>query len=118
MIKFGEKTQLTSIIDDWSPYYIKRVKAVMDGTWEQVDVWAGIPDGEVVMAPYTNMPDDVAALAAATEASIKDGSFHPFTGPVMKQDGSEWLKEGEVADDGALLGMNFYVKGVDDKLPE
>lgn len=118
MIKFGEKTQLTSIIDDWSPYYIKRVKAVMDGTWEQVDVWAGIPDGEVVMAPYTNMPDDVAALAAATEASIKDGSFHPFTGPVMKQDGSEWLKEGEVADDGSLLGMNFYVKGVDDTLPQ
>ena len=118
MIKFGEKTQLTSIIDNWAPYYVKRVKAVMDGTWEQVDVWAGIPDGEVVMAPYTNMPDDVAALAAATEASIKDGSFHPFTGPVMKQDGTEWLKAGEVSDDGALLGMNFYVKGVDDKLPE
>ncbi len=118
MIKFGEKTQLTSIVDNWAPYYVKRVKAVMDDTWEQVDVWAGIPEGEVEMAPYTNMPDDVAAMAAETEEKIRKGEFHPFTGPVKKQDGSDWLAEGEVADDGTLLGMNFYVQGVDDQLPQ
>ena len=54
MFKFGEKTQLTAIVDDWAPYYIKRVKAVVDGTWEQVDVWHGMAEGDVVMAPYTN----------------------------------------------------------------
>jgi basic membrane protein A and related proteins len=118
MIKFGPETQLTSIVDNWAPYYIERVKAVMDGTWAQQDVWKGIQDGEVVMAPYTNMPDDVKALAAETEAKIKAGTFEPFTGPVKKQDGSEWLKAGEKADDGTLLGMNFYVFGVDDKLPQ
>lgn len=118
MIKFGEKTQLTSIIDDWGPYYIERVKAVMDGTWKQVDVWHGMKEGHVVMAPYTNMPDDVKKLAEETEAKIKDGSFNPFTGPIKKQDGSEWLKAGEVAEDGVLLGLNFYVAGVDDKLPQ
>ena len=118
MIKFGPETQLTSIIDNWAPYYIKRVKAVLDGTWEQVDVWAGMPEGEVVMAPYTNMPEDVAKLAAETEAKIIAGTFHPFTGPVKKQDGSDWLAAGEVADDGTLLGMNFYIAGVDDTLPQ
>jgi simple sugar transport system substrate-binding protein len=35
-----------------------------------------------------------------------------------KQDGTEWLKDGEVAEDGVVLQMNFYVKGVDDKLPQ
>jgi simple sugar transport system substrate-binding protein len=118
MIKFGEGTQLTAIIDNWAPYYIKRVKAVMDGTWEQVDVWAGMGDGEVVMAPYTNMPEDVAKLAEETAAKISSGGFNPFTGPISKQDGTEWLKAGEVSDDGTLLGMNFYVKGVDDTLPK
>ncbi len=118
MIKFGPETQLTSIVDNWAPYYIERVKAVMDGTWKQQDVWKGIQDGEVVMAPYTNMPDDVKALATETEAKIKSGAFEPFTGPIKKQDGSEWLKEGEKSDDGTLLGMNFYVFGVDDKLPQ
>ncbi|PSM20313.1 MULTISPECIES: BMP family ABC transporter substrate-binding protein [Nitratireductor] len=118
MIKFGPETQLTSIIDDWAPYYIERVKAVMDGTWEQHDVWHGMAEGHVVMAPYANMPDEVKKAAEETEAKIKSGEFDPFTGPIMKQDGSEWLKEGEVAEEGVLLGMNFYVKGVDDKLPQ
>jgi basic membrane protein A and related proteins len=118
MIAFGPETQLTSIIDDWGPYYVERVKAVIDGTWEQVDVWDGMAEGHVVMAPYTNMPDDVKALAEETEAKIKSGEFNPFTGPVMKQDGTEWLADGVVAEDGELLGLNFYVAGVDDQLPQ
>jgi basic membrane protein A and related proteins len=118
MIKFGPETQLTSIIDDWGHYYTERVKAVMDGTWAQHDVWEGMAEEHVVMAPYTNMPDDVKAAAADIEAKIKSGEFNPFTGPVMKQDGSEWLKDGEVAEDGVLLGLNFYVAGVDDQLPQ
>ncbi len=118
MIEFGKETQLTSIIDDWGPYYVERVKAVMDGNWEQQDVWHGMDHGNVVMAPFTNMPDDVKALAEATTAKITAGEFDPFTGPITKQDDSEWLKDGEKADLGTLLGMNFYVKGVDDTLPQ
>jgi simple sugar transport system substrate-binding protein len=117
MINFGKETQLTAIVDNWGPYYTERVKAVVDGTWSQIDVWGGMKEGHVVMAPYTNMPDDVKAAAEAAEAKIK-GGFEPFTGPVTKQDGSEWLKEGERADNGVLLGLNFYVKGVDDQLPK
>jgi simple sugar transport system substrate-binding protein len=69
------------------------------------------------MAPYTNVPDEVAKEAEATVEKIK-GGWNPYTGPITRQDGSEWLKEGEVADDQTLLGMNFYVKGIDDKLPQ
>lgn len=118
MIKFGPETQLTSIIDNWGPYYTKQVKAVMDGTWKQSDTWAGMAEGNVVMAPFTNMPDDVAKMAAETTAKITSGELEPFTGPITKQDGTVWLKEGEKAEIGTLLGMSFYVKGVDDKLPQ
>jgi basic membrane protein A and related proteins len=118
MIGAGPKTQLTAIVDTWGPYYIKRTQALLDGKWETTGSWDGIKDGTVVMAPYTNMPDDVKAMATETEAKIKSGELKPFTGPVMKQDGTEWLKAGESSDDGTLLGMNFYVKGVDDKLPQ
>jgi simple sugar transport system substrate-binding protein len=118
MIKFGPETQLTSIMDNWGPYYTERVKAVMDGSWKQVDVWGGMAEGHVVMAPYTNMPDDVKALATEIEGKIKSKAFDPFTGPITKQDGTEWLKAGEVAEPGVLLGLNFYVKGVDDTLPQ
>ena len=118
MIEAGPETQLTAIIDSWGPYYIKRTQAVMDGTWKSQSTWDGIETGILSMAPYTNMPDDVKQMAMETEAKITSGELHPFTGPIKKQDGSEWLKDGEVADDGTLLGMNFYVMGVDDELPQ
>ncbi len=117
MINFGKETQLTAIIDDWGPYYIRRVQAVIDGTWEQVDVWEGMHHGHVVMAPFTNMSDDVKANAESTVSMIVNDGFDPFTGPVMKQDGSQWLSDGQVADPGEVLGMNFYVEGVDGQLP-
>jgi simple sugar transport system substrate-binding protein len=117
MIKFAPNAQLTSLTDEWGPYYISRVQAALDGTWKPDNVWLGIKDGAVKLAPFTNMPDDVKAMAEATEKKIA-GGWNPFTGPVSKQDGSPWLKDGEVADDATLLGMNFYVKGIDDKLPQ
>lgn len=117
MIKFAPNAQLTSLTDEWGPYYISRVQAALDGTWKPDNVWLGIKDGAVKLAPFTNMPDDVKAMAEATTKKIADG-WNPFTGPIAKQDGTPWLKDGEVADDGTLLGMNFYVKGVDDKLPQ
>ena len=118
MIKFAEKSQLTAIIDDWAPYYVARVQAVMDGTWKSQDTWDGMGPGMVAMAPYTNLPDDVVAMAQETQAKITSGEFHPFTGPIHKQDGSMAIGEGEALDDGVLAGMNWYVKGIDDKLPQ
>ena len=118
MIKFAPDSQLTSIIDDWAPYYVRRVQAVLDGTWKSEDTWDGMGPGMVAMAPYTNLPDDVVAMAKETQAKITSGEFHPFTGPIDKQDGSMAIGEGEVLDDGVLAGMNWYVKGVDDKLPQ
>src|ERR1700760_2173607 len=118
MIKFGPKTQLTSIMDNWAPYYIARVKAELDGAWKSEDEWGGLKSKMVVMAPYTNMPDDVKKLAEDTEAGIIDGKVLPFKCPVVGQDGKDVeCKGGDRLDDGQVLGMNFYVKGIDDKFP-
>ena len=118
MIKFAPDSQLTAIIDNWAPYYVARARAALDGTWESIDTWDGMGPGMVQMAPYTNLPDDVVAMAKEAEARITSGEFHPFTGPIYRQDGTMAIGEGEVLDDGTLLGMNWYVKGVDDELPK
>jgi basic membrane protein A and related proteins len=118
MIKFGPKTQLTAIIDNWGPYYTERAKLALDGKWTSTDTWGGLGSKMVVMAPYTNMPDDVKKLAEDTEAQIASGKLHPFKCPVVAQDGSAVeCKGGTHLDDGQILGMNYYVKGVDDKVP-
>ncbi len=115
---FAPKATLTSIVDNWDGYYISRVQAVMDGTWKSGDTWGGLKAGMVEMAAYTNMPDDVIALAKNTEEAIKTGAVHPFRGPIKDQDGKLRVKEGEFLDDGALLGMDWYVEGVEGKLPK
>jgi len=118
MIKFGEKTQLTAIVDNWAPYYIERVKEQLAGTWKTGDTWGGLGSKLVVMAPYTNMPDDVKKMAEDTEAAIAGGKLHPFKCPVYGQDGKAVeCKGGDHLADSQILGMNFYVKGVDDKFP-
>jgi simple sugar transport system substrate-binding protein len=118
MIEFGPNAQLTAIIDNWAPYYIERVEAVIDGTWESQDTWGGFKSGMVEMAEYSDaIPADVLAEAKAAQEAIEAGELHPFTGPIRKQDGTVWLEEGETASDEALLGMNFYVQGMEGQLP-
>jgi basic membrane protein A and related proteins len=119
MERFAPKGQLTAIVDNWSDYYVARTKAVLDGTWKSQDLWGGIDAHMVVMSPYKNMPDDVKKMAEETEAAIKSGKLNPFKCPVLKQDGSQVECKGNGAlSDEQVLGMNFYVKGIDDKLPQ
>lgn len=101
MINFAPNTQLTAIKDMWGPYYISRVQAVLDGTWESSDTWGGMDTGMVQMAPYTNMAPELAAHAAEIEHSIRTGAFKPF---------------GDTPD-GELLGMMKYLDGIDAVLP-
>jgi basic membrane protein A len=119
MTRFAPKAQLTSIVDDWSGYYIERTKAVLDGTWKSTDTWHGMKDGMVVMAPYANMPADVKAMAEKTAAGIKDGSVLPFACPVVDQSGKTVeCKGGKTLDDGQILSMNWYVQGIEGSVPK
>jgi basic membrane protein A len=118
MAEYAPKPRISSIIDEWAPYYIEQVQAVIDGTWEAKSTWDGIAEGMVGIGEFSEaIPEDVRAEAEALKQSIVDGSYHPFTGPLNKQDGSPWLAEGEVAEDGALAGMDFYVEGVTGEIP-
>ena len=117
-INFAPKAQLTAVINNWDSYYVARTKAVMDGSWKSEDVWGGLKAGMVSMARYTNMPADVSKLAKKTEVAISSGKLHPFQGPVISQDGKVMAVAGSVIDDGTLLGMDWYVEGVEGKLPK
>jgi len=118
MAAFKDGPRVTSIIDNWAPYYIERVRAVMDGTWESVDTWDGMDTGMVEMGEMTDkIPADIQAEAQAMMDAIAAGEYKPFTGPINKQDGSVWLAEGETADDGTLLTMDFYIEGVTGDIP-
>jgi simple sugar transport system substrate-binding protein len=91
----------------------------MNGTWKTDDTWGGIKSGMVGIGPFADfVPKDVVAMAEKTIEDIKSGALHPFQGPIKDQSGKLVVKEGEVIPDGELLGMNWYVEGVDGKLPK
>jgi len=116
-IKFAPKAQLTATIDNWGPYYIKKVQQVIDGNWQVEDYFGHMNEGAVGMADFTNMPADVAAKAQEVKDAISNGEYFAFTGPLYDNTGTLQLKAGEIADDMHLNTMMYYVEGIDAKVP-
>lgn len=117
---FCPNAHLTAIIDDWGPYYTQRAKDLVDGSWTSSDTWGGMNTGMVAMSDYNKklMSTELIQEVINMEIAIKDGTLHAFKGPIYNQAGELVIPEGEVADDGMLLGMSFYVQGIDGDIPQ
>lgn len=119
MSKYGPKAHLTASTHNWAGYYLERTEAVLSGSWTSGSTWSGIKAGMVQLAPMNSaVPKDVADLVAAKEKAIASGELHPFQGPVNDQAGKVRVAEGTSMPDAELLVMNYYVQGVQGKLPK
>jgi simple sugar transport system substrate-binding protein len=118
MSKYGPNAQLTAVTHNWGDFYTKTVQSVLDGKWKSESPWMGVKEGVIRMAPVSKaVPQDVADQMKKVEADIRAGSFHPFTGPIKDNEGKERLAAGKVMDDATLNKMDYYVEGVQGKLP-
>jgi simple sugar transport system substrate-binding protein len=119
MSSFAPKAHLASNIVDWGPYYKKAVKEVMDGTWkgEQRTIW-GKPEGtNDVIKMNEVIPEATRKKAQEALDGIKSSSIDPFTGPIVDNAGKERLPKGEKASQDWKDKVDFYVKGVEGKVP-
>ncbi|HEY9348735.1 MAG TPA: BMP family ABC transporter substrate-binding protein [Inquilinus sp.] len=114
MRNFAPKAQLTSIVDNWGPYYVERVQAVLDGSWKTSSIWWGFKHGMVTLAPYNEaLPAEVVAAAEKTKADIIAGTLDPFAGPIKNQKGELVVPEGKALSDDEIAKMDWYVEGVE-----
>ena len=118
MTAYGPKAHLASAIINWTPYYMKATKDALEGTWTTGGVWWGVKEGAIdIVSIAEDVPAETKAKVDAVRAGLKDGSFSIWKGPLVDNTGKTLLKKDEVADDKFLSGVNFYVKGVEGKVP-
>ncbi len=118
MSAFAPKAHLGSAVINWTPYYTKVVEDTLAGNWQGGNYWWGVKEGAMDLVKIADqVPQDIKDKVEKAKAGMKDGSFAVWTGPIKDNTGKEVLAAGQVADDGFLRGINFYVNGVEGKVP-
>ncbi|MES2935931.1 MAG: BMP family ABC transporter substrate-binding protein [Pseudomonadota bacterium] len=119
MSKFGPKAHLGSAAINWAPYYNKIVGDVLAGSWKSGETWNGVKEGAInIVSPNATLPADVKTLLDEKIAAIKEGKLHPFTGPIVNQEGKEVVAAGKIIEEKDLKSLNYYVKGVEGSIPK
>ncbi|MFY9514033.1 MAG: BMP family ABC transporter substrate-binding protein [Rubrivivax sp.] len=119
MSAYAPDAHLASAVINWAPYYIAATRAALDGSWKGGSgTWWGVKEGAIdIVSISDKVPADTKEQIEKVKAGLKDGSFVIWKGPILGQDGKEVVKKDEVADDKFMSGINFYVKGVEGKVP-
>ena len=108
------KQWLTASVYNWGPYYLKRIKAAMNGTWKPGFYYGSINDGFTKLAPFgPRVSAKTRAAIAAKKKAIQTGKFYEFEGPLYDQSGKLMVPAGKrlkVLPD--LYSMQWLVKGV------
>ncbi|MFZ2218087.1 MAG: BMP family ABC transporter substrate-binding protein [Rhodoferax sp.] len=119
MTAYGPKAHLASAVIDWGPYYIKSTREALDGTWKGNEgAWWGVKEGAIdIVSIAEDVPAETKAKVEEVKAGLKDGTFSIWKGPIMDNTGKVQIEKDAVADDKFLGGLNFFVKGVEGKVP-
>jgi simple sugar transport system substrate-binding protein len=118
MSAFAPKAHLGSCVLKWGVYYEKAFNDVLNGTWKtEVTKW-GVKEG---MTDFVKVADFVPEAAkeklAEARDGLKTGALAVFKGPIVDSSGKEVLAKDVVADDQWKGAINFFVKGVEGKVP-
>jgi len=111
--KFAPKSWLTAAVYNWGPYYLKRVKAAMNGTWKTGNYYGSLKDGFTKLAPYgKGVSAATKKLIAQQKALLVSGKWNEFSGPIYDQKGKLRIPKGKRPTFDDLYSMSYLVKGV------
>ena len=119
MTAYGPKAHLASAVINWGPYYSKATKEALDGTWKGgTGVWWGVKEGAIdIVSIAEDVPADIKTKVEEVKKGLADGSYVIWKGPITDNKGKVQIAKDAAADDKFLSGLNFYVKGVEGKIP-
>ncbi|KNZ34561.1 MAG: membrane protein [Methylibium sp. NZG] len=118
MSAVAPKAHLASAMVIWGGYYKKAVREAMDGTWKSERTVWGVKEGQNDLIKINEaVPEETRKKVEEVKAGMKAGTFEVFTGPIVGSDGKELLAKGVAADQAWKDKVDFYVKGVEGKVP-
>jgi basic membrane protein A len=110
---FAPKSWLTAAVYNWGPYYLKRVRAAMNGSWKTGFYYGNLKDRFVDIAPYgPSVSAKTKAMIARKKAQLISGKFYEFAGPLWDQSGKLRVPKGKKMTVQDLYAMDWLVKGV------
>ncbi len=119
MTAYGPKAHLASAVINWGPYYIKSTKEALEGKWTGGGAsWWGVKEGAIdIVSVAEDVPAETKAKVEEVKKGLADGSFVIWKGPILDNTGKVQVAKDTAADDKFLGGLNFFVKGVEGKVP-
>ncbi|MCW8163517.1 BMP family ABC transporter substrate-binding protein [Verminephrobacter aporrectodeae subsp. tuberculatae] len=118
MSAYGPDAHLASAVVNWGPYYIRATRDALDGRWTTGQSWWGVKEGAIdIVSIAKDVPAETKARVEEVKKGLADGSFQIWKGPILGQNGKPVLEKDTVADDTFLGAINFYVKGVEGRVP-
>ena len=118
MSAFATKAHLGSAIVNWGPYYEKAVNDVLSGTWKTADTKWGTKEGANDLIKINDaVPEAAKKRVDEIKTALKAGTFAVFKGPIKDNAGKVILEKDVVGDDAWKGKINFYVEGVEGKIP-
>ncbi len=119
MQRFAPKAHLSANTNNWGVYYIEAARRVLDGKWKPDDTRWGLKEKLVVMSPVNPVvPAPVAKLFDEKKQAIIDGKLVPFQGPIKDQGGAVKVAAGATLPMDQVMGINWYVQGVEGTIPK
>jgi basic membrane lipoprotein Med (substrate-binding protein (PBP1-ABC) superfamily) len=109
----GPNSWLTGAAWNWGPIYAELVGEIRDGTYQSSIMFVGLDAGWVKLSSFGEfVPADVSQLALDTVEGLRNNTITPFTGPIMDQDGTVRIAEGESPSDAELQTIDYLVEGI------
>ncbi len=110
---FAPDIWLTGTVYNWGPYYVRRVRAAIEGSWKSESYYGSLKDNFVDIAPYgTSVPANVRTAIDKKKQELKDGTFYEFTGPLKDQKGVVRIPAGAKMTLEQILTVDWFVQGV------
>jgi basic membrane protein A and related proteins len=108
--EFGPEVYVNTLQLDFGPYYLEQAEAALAGTW------TAKPQPDLLPLDLGDwgdqVPDDVRSAVDELRPQLLDESLNPYTGPIVDNQGTERLAEGETLDAQQAYLVDWAAEGV------